>query len=112
MKRKAMKQDIEIPKGCRKIHIEVEDGKLTVFYGSRINSREFLCEETGELEERPGIGDFSIFWNHEERSCACCANYGTMVDGMYSSSQGIMYDEAIKFRDYQQFLQVRGIYEG
>lgn len=106
-----MKKDIEIPTGCKKIHIEVEEGKISVSYFSKVNGDEFLCDTTCEVEARPGYGDFSIFWNNGERSQAHCANYVGMVDGFYQSSQGVMFDEAIKFRDYKQFLLIRGIYE-
>lgn len=106
-----MKKEILIPDGCKKIHIEIENGKISVSYLSKINDRSFICGETGEVEDRPGIGDFSIFWDNGRRDCACCANFIGMDGVKYRCSSGMTYDEAVKFRDYNQFLAIREIYE-
>lgn len=34
---------IDVPKGCTKIFVDLEDGKLIVSYGSSINGKEFFC---------------------------------------------------------------------
>lgn len=104
------KKEIHIPKGCNKINIDINEGVMLVFYESKINDRIFDCPETGEQEERPGIGDFAIFWNREFKNRVCCANFCGMINGKYISSNNFTYDEAIKFRDYEQFLKIRGIY--
>ena len=81
-----------------------------MYYESKINERLFDCPETGEQEERPGIGDFAIFWNKGFIDCAVCANMVGMKRGEYEASDKYVYNEAIKFRNYEQFLKVRGIY--
>lgn len=106
-----MKKEIEIPKGCKKITIEVEDGKMIVSYSSSINSSEFLCEETGEVESLPSVGDFSIFWDNNEATFAIVANmFGKRPSGKWEASDNCVYDNAIKFRNYEQYLKVRGVY--
>ena len=102
--------DIEVPKGCRRVYVDVEEGKVIVSYCSQTNDREFFCEVTGEKEERPGIGDFAIFWNKDSRGKASCANFDRMNGDLFIASDGFGYDEAVKFRCYEQFLKVRGIY--
>ena len=54
-----MKKEIEIPKGCKKITIEAEDGKMIVSYDI-LNEREYYCKETNEVEEVPSVGDFAV----------------------------------------------------
>lgn len=105
-----MKKDIEIPKGCKKIQIDIENDYITVIYESKINDRLFDCPETGDTEERPGIGDFAIFWDHANKERACCANFCGKVNGKYIASDNFNYDEAVKFRNYDQYLKIRGIY--
>ena len=105
-----IKKEIEIPKGCKKIIIDIENGSMTVLYESSINTRLFDCPETGETEERPGIGDFAIFWNKEFKDRAVCANMVGMKRGEYEASDKYVYDEAIRFRNYEQYLKVKGIY--
>ena len=105
-----MKKDIEIPKGCTKLQIDIEGGCMTVYNESKINDRLFDCPETGDTEERPGIGDFAIFWNKEFRDRAVCANLVEMKRSEYEASDKYVYDEAVKFRNYDQYLKVKGIY--
>lgn len=105
-----MKKEIEIPKGCKKITIEVEDGKMIVTYCSGINSSEFLCEETGEMEERPKAGDFAVFWNDENRRCAVVANFMYAGRDGFTANDYYNYGNAVKFRNYEQYLKIKGIY--
>lgn len=106
-----MKKDITIPEGCKKVHIEIQEGLISVSYFSKINDRQFLCKETGEMEVRPGMGDFSIFWDKDRRDRACCANFCGMDGEKYRCSDDVSYDEAVRFRNYNQFLLIRGVYE-
>lgn len=111
LKLNIMKKEIEIPKGCKKITIEVEGERVIVTYSSSINDREFLCDETGEVEELPKVGDFSIFWDNNEATFAIVANMsGKRPSGKWEASDNCIYDNAIKFRNYEQYLKVRGIY--
>lgn len=105
--------EIDVPKGCNKIYVDVEDGKVLITYEStKINGKEFYCKETGQLEEAPGIGDFAIFWSDGSRENAVCANLEERLeDDGFIASDGCDYDYAIKFRDYEQYLAVKGIYE-
>lgn len=106
-----MKKTIEIPKGCRKIGIEIVGDCFVVTYESGVNEGKF-CQETGQDEEPPGVGDFSIFWDREYRNGALCANFvKRMPDGNFLASDGYSYENAVKFRDYKQYLMIRGIYE-
>ena len=107
------KKEIKIPNGCKRIQIDVENGLMEVLYESVINEKYIDCEETGDSEERPSIGDFSIFWDKNNRDAAVCAHFdGMSKNGFFKASDGCRYDEAIKFRNNEQYLRVRGIYEG
>lgn len=106
------KKEIRIPEGCKSIQIDIENGLMTVNYESDIDEKYIDCEETGDSEERPSMGDFSIFWDRSNRNNAICAHYnGKNKSGLYVSSDNCYYDEAIKFRNNEQYLNVRGIYE-
>lgn len=115
MKRK----DIEIPMGVKIISINLEKiisinlekKYMTVVYEDDTDDRLFDCPETGDTEERPSVGDFCIFWNEANRETACCANFVAIEDGKYKASDKYVYAEAIKFRNYEQYLRVRGLYE-
>ena len=106
------KKEIKIPNGCKRIQIDVENGLMEVLYESAINEKYIDCEEKGDSEERPSIGDFSIFWDRSNRNNAICAHFdGKSMKGLFRSSDGCVYDEAIKFRNNDQYLRVRGIYD-
>ena len=66
---------IDVPKGCTKIFVDLEDGKLIVSYESSINGKEFFCKETDHMEEVPGVGDFAIFWDNGKREKAIVAGF-------------------------------------
>lgn len=104
-----MKKEIEIPKGCKKITIEAEDGKMIVSYDI-LNEREYYCKETNEVEEVPSVGDFAVFWNDSGRDRAIVSNVVLVGDTGFTSNDGYHYKNAIKFRNYEQYLKVRGIY--
>ena len=67
--------NIKVPKGCNEIYVDIEDDKVIVSYGSRLNDMEFYCSLTDEVETLPGIGDFCIMWDEKRRMEAICANY-------------------------------------
>lgn len=103
---------IDIPRGCKRICIKKEDdGTITtLFVSEAMNERIFLCEETGELEVLPNIGDFAIFWNEKTRQEAVVCNLKAKDGESYVSSSCEYYEHAIKFRDYKQYLQIKGIH--
>lgn len=103
--------DIKVPKGCDRIFVDIDNDKVVITYGSKLNDNEFMCDETGEREQVPCIGDFSIFWHDGMRSKAVCASYvgKDYGEGKYIASTGIRYDHAIKFRNHNQFLSVKGV---
>lgn len=106
------KKEIKIQNGCKRIQIDIENGLMTVNYESAINEKYIDCEETGDSEERPSMGDFSIFWDKNNRDAAVCAHFdGMSKNGFFKASDGSRFDEAIKFRNNEQYLSVRGIYE-
>lgn len=101
---------IKVPKGCDTIHVEMKEfGVLTFIYES--SEKEFLCKETGVMEEKAGMGDFAILWDEGKRDSAVVANVVRYdQEGRVLGSDGWTYDKAIKFRNYEQFLKVRGQY--
>lgn len=105
-----MKKYVDIPKGCKRIRIDVDEERVTVSYLGSENVDAFYCEETDDEEERPKTGDFAVFWSKGERWAAVCANYvGKPGDESYIASDGGCYDEAVRFRSYEQYLRVRGV---
>lgn len=90
--------------------MDLEDGKLVVSYGSSINEKEFFCKETGHMEEVPGIGDLCILWNDENRHEAIIGTLEQMAGVLYIGNNSYEYKNAVKFRDQQQYLDIRGIY--
>ena len=105
-----MKKEIEIQKGCNRITIDVEGERIVVSYSSSINSQEFLCDETGEREELPKVGDFAILWNDIKRSGAVVMNVAMVGIGYFRGVDNYQYGRGIKFRNYEQYLKVRGVY--
>lgn len=110
LKLNIMKKEIEIPKGYKKITIEVEGERVIVSYSSSINDREFLCEETGEMEELPKVGDFAVLWSDKNRNGAVVGNVMSVDREGFIGNDNYHYKKAIKFRNYEQYLRVRGIY--
>lgn len=102
--------EIKVPKGCDVILVDLENGGLMVTYGSSINKREVFNQYTMRLEELPGIGDMCVMWNDEERDCAVVCTMKDRVGQMYRGNNKCDYGNAVKFRDNQQFLEIRGIY--
>ena len=102
---------IKVPKGCTEIAVDLEDGKLVVSYGSSINEKEFFCKETEHMEEVPGVGDFAILWTEQKRKFAIVANVQEFDRaGNVVGSDCFTYSSAIKFRNYEQYLKVKGKY--
>ena len=102
--------EIDVPKGCNKIYVDVESGMLVVSYGSGINKREVYNQYTQHTEELPGIGDLSVMWSDGVRECAVIATVEGFNEGKYKANNNHEYGNAIKFRDHQQYLDIRGIY--
>ena len=102
--------EIDVPKGCDKIFVDLENGMLTVSYGSTTNKREVFNQYTRHLEELPGIGDLCILWNDEARDCAIIGTLENKTGDLYKGNNKSEYVNAVKFRDYQQYLDIRGIY--
>lgn len=103
--------EIDVPKGCEKIYVDQEANGIVITYASKINGGEFYCKETDEKEMTPNKGDFSIFWDDLYRENAIVACFDKMVGNLYKANDGFEYKHAIKFRNYEQYLAVRGIHE-
>ena len=102
---------IKVPDGCKEIAVDVEDGKVIVSFLPGTNGKEFFCKETDCVEEKPGVGDFAIFWDEDKRKKAVVANLEKINSyAHYVNSEGGLYNLAIKFRNYEQYLKVRGKY--
>lgn len=102
--------EIDVPKGCDKIFVDLENGLLAVTYGSSINSREVFNQYTKQLEELPGFGDLSVMWNDGARESAVIATVELYEGKRFKANNNHVYDNAVKFRDHQQYLDIRGIY--
>lgn len=102
--------EINVPKGCDKIYVDVEDGVLMVQYGSGINKREAYNQYTRRQEELPGIGDLSVMWNDGMRECTVIATVEGYEGKKFKANNNHVYANAVKFRDHQQYLDIRGIY--
>ena len=103
--------EIEVPKGCSKLYVDLEDGKLVISYGSKANEVQVYCNETQRYETRPQIGEFSILWDNNSRNEAICACFNGKDKNGYLGSDGGRYDNAVRFRCNKQYLEIRGRYE-
>jgi hypothetical protein len=101
---------IKVPEGCKEIFVDVEEGALMVTYGSQINKREVYNQYTRHSEELPGMGDLSVMWNDGAREYAVIATVEGFAGEKYKANNNHEYRNAIKFRDHQQYLDIRGIY--
>ena len=101
---------IKVPDGCKEIAVDVEDGKVIVSFLPGTNGKEFFCKETDHIEEVPGVGDFAILWDVEFPKFAVCMNFECMSEGLFVGSDMVKYNRAIKFRNYEQYLKVKGQY--
>lgn len=107
------KKEIDIPSGAKKVTVCVKGGMIDVTFQSEDGSVFWHCPVTQEVEELPKIGDLCIFWNGYQRDAALIANlsgYDVLMGG-YTASCGGSFTDAIKFRNYEQYLRVRGRYE-
>ena len=102
--------EIDVPKGCDKIYVDVEDGVLMVQYASEINRRDVYNQYTHRKEELPGFGDLSVMWNDGARESAVIATVELYEGKRFKANNNHVYDNAVKFRDHQQYLDIRGIY--
>ena len=102
--------EIDVHKGCKKIFVDMEEGKVIVTFCSSVNDKDFFCKETNCIEEVPGVGDFAILWNAEFPKFAVCMNFECMSEGWFVGSDMVRYNRAIKFRNYEQYLKVKGQY--
>ena len=102
--------EIDVPKGCEKIYVDVEDGVLIFQYGYGINKKDIYNQYTHRQEELPGIGDLSVMWNDGVREFAVIATVEGHEGKKFRANNNHVYDNAVKFRDHQQYLDIRGIY--
>ena len=103
--------EINVPKGCEKIYVNQLPNGISITYDAILQPKEFYCKETQELEMRPGIGDFAILWDDDYRNEAIVACILQDYETEYYANNGVEYANAIKFRNYEQYLAVRGIHE-
>ena len=101
---------IKVPEGCKEIFVDLEEGALMVSYGSTINQREVYNQFTKQLEELPGVGDFSVFWSNGARHMAVIGSLECKVGDKFKANDKNEYENAVKFRDYEQYMKIRGIY--
>ena len=86
-KKKGMRiAEIDVPKGCDKILVDIENGILSVTYGSGTNRREVFNQYTRHLEELPGIGDLCVMWNDRERDCAIIGTLENKTSDLYKGN--------------------------
>ena len=102
--------EIDVPKGCDKIYVDVEDGVLMVQYASEINRRDVYNQYTHRKEELPGIGDLSVMWNDGMMYCSVISTVEGHEGKKYKANNNHVYANAVKFRDHKQYLDIRGIY--
>lgn len=109
-----MKKEIyPIPNGCQYVTVEsdVKSNSLCVRF-EPCNPNTYYCEETEYFEEKPILGNLSIFWDDEDRSGAIISllrDWDRSDDGVvYMAENGVSYKNAIRFRDERQYLMILG----
>lgn len=101
---------IKVPNGCTEIYVDLEDNKIVVSYASNLRSNEVFCDETGEVEELPKLGDFAVLWNDANKRGAIVANVMYIGSEGFTANDNCYYRKAVKFRNYEQYLKIKGIY--
>ena len=103
-----------VPRECKRVTIEREGTQvLVIFEPAPMPTREeFLCELTGENEEIARVGEFAIMWEETKRDKAIVSRvldvknmHGRIV---YQATTVALYDNAIRFRNYDQYKRVLG----
>lgn len=99
-------EDFIIPKECSRISIKTEDKKIIILFEPE-NPNVLFCEETGQTEEEPSIGQIAIMWN-EKCSEAILSRVEDVdyKDFTYKARGGEWYDHAIRFRDEDQYNRI------
>ena len=72
------------------------------------NPLSFLCPETGEVEEKPILGDLAILWGSHKRRGEAIISYveETDVAEGYLSNNTFWYRNAIRFRSEAQYRKI------
>lgn len=83
----------------------------TIVMTYRKKSKEFLSPVTNELECVPEIGELAIFWDYGKERNAIIArlsdkDYATDLKYSFMIHTGEWYDNAIRFRNPEQFNKV------
>lgn len=103
------KESYIIPEGCKRITVEANEGKLIILF-ERFEAGEFLNKITGETEQYPGIGDVAIFWDNGSSVSAVigkCLDWESQQQGLkHQANDGRWYDNAIRFRNGNQYNQI------
>lgn len=103
------KMELTIPQGCRKIIIEQDGNRIIATFASSLCFDEIECEYTGQIEVLPSIGGLSVMWNDGDREGAIIANVKSKDYRKFEANNGLIYDNAVLFRDYVQFNQIKGL---
>lgn len=102
--------EIPIITGCRSVLVEKEGN--TIIISLQNNENILHCEQTGENEYIPDIGDLAIFWDKSKEWKAIVARlsdkeYAAQYQSHpYKASNEEWYDMAIRFRDPNQLDKI------
>ncbi|MCI1681417.1 MAG: hypothetical protein LKI39_02550 [Bacteroides sp.] len=105
-----MKQTFSIPEGVNKITLEIDRGMAIITIG-KMEPLEFESEITGELEQKPIVGNLCILWNDDDRENAIIAKLQDWEnDGQAKAYKGAnrWYHNAIRFRNGEQLDAILG----
>lgn len=103
-----MKKICKIPKGSKYVTAETIDDNITLIFEPN-DTGAFLCDITDDLEYIPSPGDLSIFWNKEKPNSAIIAqlnDYNFSEENLFQSSNRLWYNNAIKFRNEEQYDKI------
>ncbi|MEG0157298.1 MAG: hypothetical protein RR661_06580 [Anaerovoracaceae bacterium] len=107
------KEKFPLPSGCQSVEIEFDyANKISKIAFSGYNPSEKYFAITSHVEETPQEGDLSILWDDGYPGLAVIAYLKTLETGLskmeYTAANDTVYENAIRFRNEEQYLKVLG----
>lgn len=107
------KEKFPLPSGCQSVEIEFDyANKISNISFSRYNPCENYLAITGHVEETSQEGNLSILWDGDHPNMAIIAYLKSLDCGLvkmeYTAENDTVYENAIRFRDEEQYQKILG----
>ena len=107
------KEKFPLPSGCQSVEIEFDyANRVSNINFSSYNPSEQYLSITGHVEETPQEGNLSILWDSDHPNMAIIAYLKSLECGLvkmeYTAENDTVYENAIRFRDEEQYQKILG----